>query len=352
MMPARIMIARVLLRCFLFAIVSVCAQVHAAVPAKALAVVVNDNDKTSVRIARYYQRKRHIPAENIIHVSLPTGKILSEKAFARMRQQVYQQTPEHVQFYALAWLQPYRVRCMSITSAMTFGFNRDYCAKGCKATKRSEYYNSDSQTPFTDLGIRPTMLLTGSDLAQTKALIERGILADGSFPAGTGYLVSTSDRARNVRSRRYPVIMQQLSGRLKIERVATDTLTGKEDVLFYFTGLARVKGLTANTYLPGAMADHLTSSGGNLVGGRQMSALRWLDAGATASYGTVVEPCAFTQKFPNPGIVIDRYTKGESVIEAYWKSVAWPGQGLFVGEPLAAPFARVAATSDEANKMP
>jgi hypothetical protein len=26
------------------------------------------------------------------------------------------------------------------------------------------------------------------------------------------------------------------------------------------------------------------------------------------------------------------------VLEAYWKSVAMPGQGVFVGEPLAAPF--------------
>lgn len=34
------------------------------------------------------------------------------------------------------------------------------------------------------------------------------------------------------------------------------------------------------------------------------------------------------------------YAQGASVIEAYWKSVWWPQQGLFVGEPLAAPFAR------------
>jgi hypothetical protein len=33
------------------------------------------------------------------------------------------------------------------------------------------------------------------------------------------------------------------------------------------------------------------------------------------------------------------YALGSSAIEAYWKSVAWPGEGLFVGEPLAQPFA-------------
>ena len=69
-----------------------------------------------------------------------------------------------------------------------------------------------------------------------------------------------------------------------------------------------------------------------------LSALKWLEAGATGSYGAVVEPCNFPQKFPHPAVVIGRYIRGERLIEAYWKSVAWPGQGVFIGEPLAAPF--------------
>ncbi len=32
------------------------------------------------------------------------------------------------------------------------------------------------------------------------------------------------------------------------------------------------------------------------------------------------------------------YATGATAIEAYWKSVAWPGEGVFVGEPLARPF--------------
>jgi len=35
------------------------------------------------------------------------------------------------------------------------------------------------------------------------------------------------------------------------------------------------------------------------------------------------------------------YLAGSTALEAYWKSVAWPQQGVFVGEPLAAPFSRV-----------
>jgi uncharacterized protein (TIGR03790 family) len=93
--------------------------------------------------------------------------------------------------------------------------------------------------------------------------------------------------------------------------------------------------------MPGAVADHLTSFGGDLLGNGQMSVLRWLEAGATGSYGTVVEPCNLLEKFPHPAVLMTRYLRGETLIEAYWKSVLMPGQGIFVGEPLAAPFRRV-----------
>jgi uncharacterized protein (TIGR03790 family) len=94
------------------------------------------------------------------------------------------------------------------------------------------------------------------------------------------------------------------------------------------------------TFLPGALADHLTSLGGDLLGQGQMSSLRWLDAGATASYGSVSEPCNYWQKFPNPSVLLRHYLQGDTAIEAYWKSVAWPAQGIFIGEPLAAPYRR------------
>ncbi|MDY6830138.1 MAG: TIGR03790 family protein, partial [Pseudomonadota bacterium] len=48
--------------------------------------------------------------------------------------------------------------------------------------------------------------------------------------------------------------------------------------------------------------------------------------------------------------LIDHYLNGETLIEAYWKSVASPGQGLFVGEPLARPFG-LAPRSNEGDRM-
>ncbi len=82
----------------------------------------------------------------------------------------------------------------------------------------------------------------------------------------------------------------------------------------------------------------MTSTGGQLTDSSQMSSLAWLEAGATGSYGTVVEPCNLIEKFPIPQLVLLHYLGGDTLIEAYWKSVLQPGQGIFIGEPLARPF--------------
>ena len=302
-------------------------------------VVVNDNDPASQEIADWYMEKRGIPPENLIHIQLTPGRsVMKPDRFRLVLDSVRVQTPATVQVYALAWTLPYRVGCMSITTAFAAGFDEAWCASGCKASRESPYYDSDSRRPFDDLGLRPAMMLAGESPEDVRALVDRGIAADGSRPRGTGYLLSTGDRARNVRARFFPGILMMQSDRFDLKVIKGNTLRHRPGVMFYFTGLARVDDIDSNRYRPGAIADHLTSAGGKLSGSGQMSSLEWLQAGATGSYGTVVEPCAFVQKFPRPDIVINRYLNGETLIEAYWKSVAWPGQGVFIGEPLAAPF--------------
>ena len=309
--------------------------------AEKLVVIVNGKDPESQEIADYYQQKRNIPDENIIVVEFaPNAATLNKAQFQKIYQQVQDKTPKHVQFYALAWRNTFRVGCMSITSAFAFGFDKKYCAKGCKATQLSPYFNKKSLAPFDDFKMRPTMMLAGSSIDQVYAMIDRGVRSDGQRPEGTAYLLSTGDKNRNTRAPLYAQTIINLGEHAKIQQVNANKLEDKDDVMFYFTGMKHVENIGSNQFLDGAIADHLTSSGGILFGKNQMSLLRWLDAGATASYGTVVEPCSFPQKFPHPGIAIENYIQGSNLIEAYWKSVAWPGQGLFVGEPLASPFAK------------
>jgi uncharacterized protein (TIGR03790 family) len=307
-----------------------------------LGIIINDDDPDSVAIAGYYREKRGIPAANLIHVRFKPGRsTLTREEFINLKRRVDRKTPKHVQAYALTWAQPYRVDCMSITSAFAFGFDPAYCASSCKPTRPSPYFNSSAARPHATYKIRPTMSLAAASVAEAKQLIDRGVASDGSNPAGTAYLVSTTDKARNVRATGYDTLRTQMQRVLPTEIVEANALENKRDVMFYFTGLTHVPSLDSNSFLPGAIADHLTSAGGELFGGSQMSSLAWLQAGATGSYGAVVEPCNFPAKFPVPAIVMAHYLQGETLIEAYWKSVQMPGQGIFIGEPLARPFAGI-----------
>ena len=307
-----------------------------------LGVIVNDDDPDSVAIAAYYMEKRGIPAANLIHVRFkPRQSTLARTEFVNLKRQVDRKTPKDVQAYALTWAQPYRVDCMSITSAFAFGFDPAWCASTCKPTQASPYFNSSVARPWSAYHIRPTMSLAAASVAEAKQLIDRGVASDGSNPAGTAYLVSTTDKNRNVRAAGYETVRRLIQPIMPTEIVEANALENKPDVMFYFTGLTQVPALDSNTFLPGAIGDHLTSAGGVLFGGGQMSSLAWLQAGATGSYGAVVEPCNYPGKFPAPGVVMAHYLQGETLIEAYWKSVQMPGQGIFIGEPLARPFAGI-----------
>jgi uncharacterized protein (TIGR03790 family) len=315
---------------------------HTGLTTNELAVIVNDDDPLSRRIGDYYREVRQIPERNVIHVRFSPGRsALPASEFATLKEQIERATPAHVQAYAVAWTQPYRAGCMSLTSALAFGFDPAYCSTACGPTKASPYFDSPSRYPFTEHALRPAMLLAGTDFEQVKRLIDRGLVADYSFPAGKAWLLSTSDKARNVRATYFERTVAMLAAVFPVEIHEGNTIPDQENVLFYFTGLSQVPDLASLHFLPGALADHLTSFGGQLTDSSQMSSLRWLEAGATASYGTVVEPCNHPQKFPFPAIAMFHYAAGASAVEAYWKSVAWPGEGVFVGDPLARPFAPV-----------
>jgi uncharacterized protein (TIGR03790 family) len=305
-----------------------------------LAVIINDDDPQSQQIGSYYQNARGIPAANMIHLKFKPGhNSLTKDEFLQLKSIIDRVTPDHIQAYAVAWTNPYRVGCMSLTSALAFGYDENYCSKKCGPTAASSYFNSPSINPSTDHKLRPAMMLAGTNFEMVKSLIDRGVESDHSFPTGRAYLLLTSDKVRSVRSIYFEQTAKELADVFPIEILEAESIIDRQDVLFYFTGLAQVPNLQTLGFLPGALADHLTSTGGQLTDSKQMSSLRWLEAGATASYGTVVEPCNHPQKFPFPGIAMFHYSIGATAIEAYWKSVAWPGEGIFIGEPLARPFA-------------
>jgi uncharacterized protein (TIGR03790 family) len=188
--------------------------------------------------------------------------------------------------------------------------------------------------------MRLAMLLPTGSVDEGKALVDRGKASGFRTSSAGAYYLVTSETARNSRAQFFPVTGAVPQRKLAIHTLREDFIEGKRDIMIYQTGKARVDKLDTLHFLPGALADHLTSFGGDLFGEGQMSSLRWLEAGATASYGTVSEPCNYWQKFPNSAVLLRHYLAGTTAVEAYWRSVAWPTQGVFIGDPLAAPYRR------------
>ena len=310
-----------------------------ALTADQLGVVINDADPNSVEVGEYYIQARHIPPENVVRVNIPgkPRKIGSEQ-YAQLKAAVESGFGPHVQAMVLVWTAPYMVDCNSITSALTMGFDPAQCRNTCAVGRPSPYFDANSRQPYTDYRMRLSMLLPTESVAQAKALIQRGLISGFRQEAGSAYLLITSDKARNSRAHFFPKPMLIRDAKLMIKPMRANSIKGEKDVMFYLTGLPVVPDLKTLEFLPGALADHLTSFGGDLLGERQMSSLRWLEAGATASYGTVSEPCGHWQKFPHPLVMMKTYLSGLSAVETYWRSVQWPAQGLIIGEPLAAPY--------------
>jgi uncharacterized protein (TIGR03790 family) len=329
-----------------------------------VAVLINDNDPQSVEVANYYQQVRKIPNRNMIHLNFDQDKVypgfksnngIDPAEFAALKAQVDAAAGPEIQAFVVSWSRPFRVARFnyystnySITSAFAFGIEpAALTGNNCSAMPLNRYFGSSSTAPYTDFGIRPTMMLAGQNTASVKATIDKGFKANGTLPKGDGWFVKTADSLRSgPRMQDFQTTVQDWNRPDGLTLTYFDYSTNGRrsevknaaNILFYQTGAANVPGVNTNTYVPGALADHLTSNGGNLFGTDQMSAIRWLEAGVTASYGTVTEPCAHADKFPAASVLVESYFRGNTAVEAYTKSVRQPTQGVFVGDPLARPF--------------
>lgn len=311
-----------------------------------IGLVVNTADPYSVAVAAHYIAARGLRPEQVLRLELPRQATLSVPEFERLRTAIEAHFGPRTQALALAWAAPYAVACNSITGALALGFDEALCANGCGRSRASGWFNSVSHQPLREPGFRPSMLLAAPSVAAAIEMIDRGVAADGSLrspqpePARV-LLLDGPDAARQVRTRLYPPgPLAPGRGVVWQEGPADQTLPGARRLLIAITGSERLPLSPPPQWLPGGLGDHLTSWGGDLQGTHgQATVLEWIASGATASHGAVSEPCNHLQKFPHPQVLMGHYLQGATVLEAYWRSVAWPQQSLFVGEPLAAPFA-------------
>ncbi len=324
-------------------------------------VVVNQNSPNSMQLGNDYCQLRGVPPQNLLRLTnWPGGSVnwspgdftncLLNPLLAMIASRGLTNQAEVV---LLSMDIPYRVTDgtneNSTTSDLFYGFKTVGAEGSCALPDDSTNSYAHAELPFSQG--RPNtasgcsflaMMLTDTNLAGAESILSRGVASDGSAPTQTVWLAKTEDELRNVRFVEFDnaVFENQVSGSAAVARVDTDA-TGFTNLGGLETGLASLV-LVTNEFVPGAIGDDLTSYGGfifDMDGRGQTPLLAFVEAGAAGSYGTVTEPCNYPEKFPDP---VDYFyqARGFTLAEAYYQSVMNPFQGLVVGEPLAAPFAR------------
>ena len=326
-------------------------------------VVVNQNSTNSLQLGNDYCQLRGVPPGNVWRLTNWTGGSVtwSRSQFTNqllnplLAMIAGRGLTNQAQFILLSMDIPYRVSegsgQNSTTSALFYGFKTNGAPvaglASCSLPDPSSNSYAYSEMPFSlaPPDTAPTnaflaMMLTDTNLAGAENTLRRGVVSDGSRPTQTVYLEETGDTDRNVRYWEFDnsVFENQVIGNLAVTRLNSNN-TVFTNLAGLQTGFANLS-LATNEFLPGAIADNLTSLGGYILeSSGQTPLIAFLEAGAAGSYGTVVEPCNYTQKFPDP---VDYFyqTRGFALAEAYYQSVLNPFEGLVVGEPLSAPFAR------------
>ena len=331
-------------------------------------VVVNQNSTNSVQLGNYYCEKRQVPPQNLLRASWPGGNISWLKSDLQtvllnplLALLAARQLTNQIDYVVLSLDFPYRVTdatgANGTTTALFCGFIPDDSAPGpgvpasCSLPNASfnSYAGSEcifrSMAPGTSKTNFLAAMLTSSNLAQAKLVIDRGVASDGTFPTQTVYLGKSDDPARNIRYALFDnaVFNARLRGNGSLQRTNVNSSNYLGYIGGYENGYQNIVPTT--NYAPGALADQLTSYGGQLYEqSDHTTALQFLNAGAAGSYGTVVEPCGYLAKFPSPQVFFYQ-ARGFSMAECYYQGVTNPYQGLLLGEPLAAPFAQAATGS-------
>jgi tetratricopeptide (TPR) repeat protein len=183
----------------------------------------------------------------------------------------------------------------------------------------------------------------GNSVREAVEALRRSAEADGTRPTGTIYYMLNDDIRSITRQWAFaPAVSTLKDLGVKAEIAGGDIPRAKTDVQGAMIGSAEFDWPgSGSKILPGAICEHLTSFGGALSEGAGQTPLTDLiRAGAAAASGTVTEPFAIQEKFPDPFIQV-HYARGCTAAEAFYQSIPGPYQLLIVGDPLCRPWAKI-----------
>ncbi|NCC50033.1 MAG: TIGR03790 family protein [Spartobacteria bacterium] len=330
-------------------------------------VVVNDNSANAQALGHYYRSQWNIPFQNVCHISATTNYTILAVDYTN---QIYTPIQDYIQLAGLSNQidcivlcgdMPYRISSYSgaafdmngLPSVLYYGYHT--AAPPCElpSSTSNRYYATEHF--FTNNTANPGQpasicsFLTGWTFDQARQVVDRSKQATFSSPPGVIYMLHTIDTDRSIQWPRYnntDFACRFIDAPLTCDIRDANTLSGVTNIAAYMLGLPSIIwDILSNQFVPGALGNLVTSFGGNLFENNemiQMSILTWLRAGCAGSYGTCREPCAYTQKFPDP-LIHYYYARGFSLGECFYMAIQSPYEGVVVGDPLCTPYAHPAA---------
>ena len=334
-------------------------------------LLVNTNSGPSREIANHFCHLRAVPPENVVLLGLPDSvrsaeAEISREDFTRLIWEPARNimAQRGLADQILAWVYsadfPVRVRTSPPMSLTGLTFTRNAVPEpGVIAT--GLYVSALFRGPArpggpisapmtlenlavllgTNLPLPAGMLAwtgaRGNEPAIAIRALHQGRMADGTRPAGSVYFVTNADVRSTSRAWQFPAAAEELRAQGVAAHILPALPRRARDVAGLMMGEAVPDPSIVGAFLPGAMAEHLTSWAAVFHNPGQTKLTAWIEAGASYAAGTVVEPYSIWTKFPS-GRFFAHQAAGCSTLESFYQSVVSPLQTLPVGDPFARPW--------------
>ena len=213
-------------------------------------MVVNQNSTNSVQLGNYYCEKRQVPPQNLLRASWAGGNIAWQKSDFQsvilnplLAMLSARQLTNQIDYVLLCMDFPYRVNGARPT-APTAPPRRSSTASrpddppgpgiagSCSLPNASSNSYAGSECLFRSIapGTSRTnflaVMLTASNLAQAKLVIDRAVASDSTFPTQTVYLAKSDGRVPQHPLLRSSTTPSSIRGCAAIARCSAPTSTG------------------------------------------------------------------------------------------------------------------------------